>query len=275
MDTDIGRIADLVEALGLGNNTLILFSSDNGPEGDKGCDSNGPFRGGKRDLYEGAIRVPVIAYQPGVIAPGAQSDLQCAFWDMMPTFAELGGTNTPTPIDGISIVPTLNGNTQTDRHEYLFWKGEGKMAVRMGNWKAVRVNNTIELYDLSVDIGESKNTASGHSDIVSQMTAIMSEANTQTVVPQWNPLRSTKPAIGHRQTGFSVSYLPGDGLHCFFPDAKPYRISVIDSEGRTRLMRWCASKRRYILPALLPAGLYLVRADSKSARMARMLTVMR
>ena len=194
LDRDIGRILDALDASGQSENTLIIFTSDNGPHEEGGADpeffdSNGPLRGIKRDLYEGGIRVPMIARQPGTIAPGTTSNHVSAFWDLLPTFAEIAGTSSPTT-DGISFLPTLNGATQPE-HEYLYWQFNErgfKQAVRMGDWKGVRFERTgvFELYDLSSDIGETTNVADQFPDIVAMLTNAMDESQDE---PDAGPIR--------------------------------------------------------------------------------------
>jgi len=185
LDDQVGAIVKKVNDLGLAENTLIIFTSDNGPHLEGGADpdffdSNGPLRGYKRDLYEGGIRVPMIAYWPETIEPGV-SDHVSAFWDVMPTMAELIGQPVP-PIDGLSFLATLLGEKDQLDHDYLYWefheKG-GRQAVRKGNFKAVRYdvfenpNTTPELYDLSKDISEQQNIAEEYPLIITEMENIM------------------------------------------------------------------------------------------------------
>jgi len=149
-------------------------------------DSNGPLRGIKRDLYDGGIRVPMIARWPGTIEAGAVSDQVWAFWDFPPTAAELGGTVFPPGVDGISMVPALLGNEQKD-HDYLYWEffERGfKQAVRIGDWKAVNFGGRkpIELYDLNKDIGEKYNVADNHPDVVAKMKVIFKTARTESTL---------------------------------------------------------------------------------------------
>jgi arylsulfatase A-like enzyme len=193
MDADIGRLFARLKSLGLDRKTLVLFSSDNGPHREGGADpaffdSSGALRGCKRDLYEGGIRVPLIARWPGRIAAGSGSDHVCASWDFLPTCCELTGAPIPQGIDGLSILPTLLGLPQMQqKHEYLYWEfhEQGKkQAVRMGDWKGVRLNvakdpnGPIELYDLKRDMGEERNVADQHPEIVGQIAAIMASART-------------------------------------------------------------------------------------------------
>jgi arylsulfatase A len=145
LDDQVGEIVAKTEELGIAERTLIIFTSDNGAHQEGGADpdffnSNGPYRGHKRDLYEGGVHVPIMAYWPGRITPGKTSEQISAFWDMVPTFTELSGA-TPGNIDGISRVPTLLGQKGQRDHNYLYWEFHergGRVAVRMGKWKGVR-----------------------------------------------------------------------------------------------------------------------------------------
>ena len=182
LDRDVGRLISLLRQLKIERKTLVIFTSDNGPHHEGGhdhefFDSNGPLRGYKRDLYEGGIRVPGIAWWPGTIRPGRVSHEPLAFWDFLPTACELAGVEPPRDIDGISFVPTLLGRPQA-HHEYLYWRYRGKEAVRQGPWKAVRLkpDGRIELYDLRQDIGEQHDVAASHPEIVAQMDRIMKRA---------------------------------------------------------------------------------------------------
>jgi len=192
MDRDIGRLMAKLKELGLDNNTLVMFSSDNGPHKEGGGDpeffnSSGPLRSYKRAVYEGGIRVPLIACWPGRITAGTISDHVSAFWDFLPTCCELAGVQPPEGIDGVSFVPTLldQGRKQGE-HEYLYWEfhEQGKkQAVRMGEWKGVRLNvakqpdGPIEMYNLKDDIGETRNVAARHPDIVAKIDEYMKAAH--------------------------------------------------------------------------------------------------
>src|SRR5439155_20866676 len=169
LDADVGKLIQKLKELKIDDNTVVFFSSDNGPHKEGGVDpeffqSSGPLRGIKRDMYEGGIRVPMIARWPGKIKAGAVSDQVWAFWDFLPTAAEIAGVKPPDELDGISMLPTLFGQQQTNQHEFLYWefheKGS-KQAVRMGDWKAVRLepNKPLELYNLQSDLGETKDVA--------------------------------------------------------------------------------------------------------------------
>ncbi len=195
LDHQVGEVLDKLEALGLVENTLVIFTSDNGPHKEGGADpdffdSNGPYRGYKRDLYEGGIRVPTIALWPGTIEAGSSNEHISAFWDMLPTVCELAGIEAPANIDGISFLPSLRGGQQPE-HEYLYWEFHeqgGKQAVRKGDWKAVRLgvnedpDAPLELYDLSEDPGETNNIAEQHPEIIEEMKTIMDEARTRSEI---------------------------------------------------------------------------------------------
>ncbi|WP_242672957.1 arylsulfatase [Niastella yeongjuensis] len=189
LDAYVGQILQKLKEDGIDKNTLVIFSSDNGPHKEGGNDpdyfnSNGPLRGIKRDLYEGGMREPMIAWWPGKIKAGGTSDYVGAFWDLLPTFAELGHAPKPKNIDGISIVPALLGQKNAPMHPWLYWEFHeqgGKQAVRMGKWKGIKLNVTeqpngpIELYDLTTDEGEQNNVADKHPDVVQQIRTIMQQ----------------------------------------------------------------------------------------------------
>lgn len=187
MDREIGRIVALVKELGLDEDTMIIFTSDNGPTFNGGTDSTffnsaAGFRGLKQHLYEGGIRVPFITRWPGMIEPGSVNDHISAFWDFLPTFTDLIGVETPTGIDGISLLPTLLGRTgEQVEHEYLYWEHGRKQAVRMGDWKAIRlrVDRDIELYNLSDDVSEANNVAASNRELVAKVADIMVNGRTE------------------------------------------------------------------------------------------------
>lgn len=176
MDRDFGRLIKLLHELGIHRRTLVIFTSDNGPHSEGGhkheyFDSNGPLRGFKRDLYEGGIRVPTIAWWPGVIQPNTTSHEPHAFWDFLPTACELAGVDAPSDTDGVSLMPTLLGERATRAHESLFWRYGEKVALRSGDWKIVRTKKDAawELYDLASDIGEQKNLAAENTAVVARL----------------------------------------------------------------------------------------------------------
>jgi arylsulfatase A-like enzyme len=185
LDRDVGRIVELVDGLGLTDNTLIIFTSDNGGHSIlwEGFDTNGPLRGYKRDLTEGGIRVPFIVRWPGKVPAGETRSDIIGFQDMMPTLAEVAGAKKPDKIDGISIVSALSGEEQNISHPYLYWdyghcRDRYDQAVRMGKWKGIRngQNGEIQLYDLSRDIGEENNVAEKNQGTVNKIEAIMETA---------------------------------------------------------------------------------------------------
>ncbi|PKI16670.1 arylsulfatase [Colwellia sp. 12G3] len=184
MDNDIGKLMEALKQQGLDENTLVIFTSDNGHEYDKGFfNSNGPLKGSKRDLYEGGIRIPFIAKWPGKIKANTSSDHISAFWDMMPTFCDLAGAKNCPVTDGISISNTLLGQNEQQQHEYLYWEfneSRGPLqALRNDNWKLVkRYNKPIELYDLSKDIGELNNLAADYPEVVKVLLAKVDSART-------------------------------------------------------------------------------------------------
>jgi arylsulfatase len=187
MDKDVGRVLSLLSELGLDDNTVVFFTSDNGPTWVGGADtdffeSRGELRGRKAQLWEGGIRVPLIARWPGRIPAGTVSDFPSAFWDFMPTFAELAGLSAPAGLDGVSLVPTLTGRSaQQQNHEYLYWEYVGGQAVRLGDWKGIRLNSDaeIELYDMAGDPGETTNVAADHPDVVARIEQVMREGRTE------------------------------------------------------------------------------------------------
>lgn len=200
IDDYVGDIVALLETLGIRDNTLIIFTSDNGPHTEGGhdptyFDSNGPFRGTKRDLYEGGIRVPMIASWPAEIEAGSSTDHVSAFWDVFPTLAEMTDQPIPQAVDGISFLPTLTGEKEQARHEYLYWEFhelKGRQAVRKGKWKGVRYDvsidpdSPIELYDLSADPGETRNVADQFPEIHAELTKVLAEARTAHPNPNFN-----------------------------------------------------------------------------------------
>lgn len=189
LDADVGRILAKLKAEGLEENTIVFFTSDNGPHHEGGHDANffqssGPLRGTKRDLYEGGIRVPGIVKWPGKVPAGTVSDQVWAFWDFLPTAAEIAGIPPPPGIDGIGMRNALIGKPQRN-HETLYWEFHEagfSQAIRMGDWKAVRLKEQtkpIELYDLRTDPAEKANVAARHPEVVAQMKALFGSLRTE------------------------------------------------------------------------------------------------
>jgi arylsulfatase len=196
MDSGIGRIIERLEQLGMRENTLVLFTSDNGPTHDRvgGSDSDffqssGPFRGRKGSLWEGGIRVPFIACWPGVVPAGTTCEHACAFWDFLPTLCEVAEVEPPEQLDGLSFLPALRGKyDEQPQHEFLYWDFPGyggQQAVRMNDWKAIRVglhkqpDAPFELYHLADDPGELRNVAEHHPDVLARLRAIAAREHTR------------------------------------------------------------------------------------------------
>jgi arylsulfatase len=195
MDRDVGRILALLKELKLDEKTIVFFTSDNGgyrlarPGEPDFFQGNGPLRGAKGNFYEGGLRVPMIVRWPGRVAAGATDDFVWAFWDVMPTLAELAGTKAPPGIDGISIAPRLLGQPQKQPDRFLYWeklpRDKGgtpawSQAVRWGKWKALRLKPRLplELYDLGTDIGEEHNVADRHPDVIKEIEDYLKTART-------------------------------------------------------------------------------------------------
>lgn len=187
LDDQVGEIVAKVKELGIAENTIIIFSSDNGPHAEGGADpkyfnSGGGLRGIKRDLYEGGVREPMIVKWPGTIKAGRETNHISAFWDLLPTVAELTNQETPKGIDGISFLPELLGKEQV-KHDHLYWEfyeQGGKQAVRKGKWKAVRLQlhkdyagASLELYNLEEDRAESNNVAEQYPEIAKEMLELL------------------------------------------------------------------------------------------------------
>jgi len=203
VDRHIGEIFALLKKLRIDNNTIVFVCGDNGGMRYFGnfFDPNRYFRGQKGNLYEGGLRVPMIIRWPGRIKPGVVSDHLWYFPDVMPTLAELAGVKPPENIDGISIVPTLLGEDVAGRkqkeHKFLYWEHQQQVAVRMGNYKAVKPakNKLFELYDLSRDIGEQKNIADEYPDVLAKMETYAEQSHTENLIG--DVLDSEKRFKGH------------------------------------------------------------------------------
>lgn len=198
LDNQIGGLLDMLVGLGVDESTIVFFASDNGAHHEGGhdpefWDSNGPLRGIKRDVYEGGIRTPFLARWPGKIKTGTTGDHISAFWDILPTMAELTGQPVPAQCDGISLVPTLLGNPGQKTHKYIYHefiqgavRPYSSRSLRLGDWKAVQTRgkgkngelNRIELYNLKDDLGETTNLAAENPEVVGKMERYMDEAHT-------------------------------------------------------------------------------------------------
>lgn len=191
IDRYVGDIMNKLEALGISENTLLVFTSDNGAHREGGADpeffdSNGPFRGFKRDLYEGGIHVPLVAHWPGKIKAGSQSSHVAAFWDWLPTLADAIGTASPQGIDGASFLPTLLGLGNQQQPDHLYWEfheSGGRQALRQGDWKLVKYQvqdpskTTVELFDLANDPEERNNVALEHPTRLAELEMLMRKAH--------------------------------------------------------------------------------------------------
>lgn len=191
LDMYVGEVMAELKRLGIDKNTIVIFTSDNGPHREGGANpdyfkSYGPLKGVKRDVYEGGIRVPMVAWYPEKIKGGVKTDQISAFWDVMPTLAELTGATIPQQIDGISFLPTLVSKRGQKQHPYLYWEfheQNGREALRCDNWKLIRqpvVGKTVlELYDLDKDIHEDHNLAGQYPEKVTELEKMMDGAHVE------------------------------------------------------------------------------------------------
>ncbi len=198
VDRNVGQVIELLRELDLEENTIVFFTGDNGgqdrfrskeyPRGYFGPNvdpkTGVEFRGGKGNLYEGGLRIPFLVRWPNKIRPGRVSDLLFYQPDVLRTLAELTGAKPPADVDGISILPEILGadavGRQQMQHEFLYWEYGQQVAVRKKNWKAIRPKNNApwELYDLAVDISESKNIAQEHADVLARMEEYATQSHT-------------------------------------------------------------------------------------------------
>ncbi|HJM57756.1 MAG: N-acetylgalactosamine-6-sulfatase [Planctomycetes bacterium] len=197
IDAEVGSILALLRELGLEEDTLVMFTSDNGSHSEGGYnpnffDSNGALRGNKRSLHDGGIRVPLIARWPGTVPAGVVTDHISYFGDFFETAAELAGVEAPEGLDSVSFLPELigQGERQTE-HDYLYWEfheWEGAEAVRFGKWKAIRNpihSGEVKLYDLVNDLGEWKDLSGDEPEVAARAAMLMTEAHTPSVHPMW------------------------------------------------------------------------------------------
>lgn len=206
LDLYVGEVLAELKALGLDKNTLVIFTSDNGPHREGGADpdffkSYGPLKGIKRDLYEGGIRTPMIVWMPGKVQAGTKSNHIGAFWDIMPTLSELTKTKLPVKTDGISILPTIFSKKGQKQHQYLYWEFHeegGRQAIRKGDWKAIRQHiaggkPTFELYDLSKDLHEDNDLSAKYPEKVKEMEQLMDKSRTESTLFNFGkPILKTK-----------------------------------------------------------------------------------
>lgn len=194
LDRQVGEILDLLDEKGLSENTMVIFTSDNGPHEEGGADPDffnrdGLLKGIKRSTHEGGIRIPFIVRWPGKVEGGTVNDHQLAFYDLMPTFCDVAGIedyvgkyrkSESDYFDGISFYRTLTGDPNQQKHDFLYWEFHetDMMGVRMGDWKMVVRQGNCELYDLSSDLHEDRDVAGEHPDVVEQMKAIIYREHT-------------------------------------------------------------------------------------------------
>lgn len=195
LDQSVGKIVKTIEKLGLSDNTILFFCSDNGPNSNVSeqitavaefFDSNGKLRGYKRDLYEGGIRVPMIVWSPGYIKPGTINSTPWYFADFMPTLAEIAEVNLEVPTDGISIYSAILGKNEPNKERFMYWEFFQygfEQAVRFGKWKAVKTNGIMELYDLTTDIGEQNDIANQHPEVIETIENYLAMCRTES--PFW------------------------------------------------------------------------------------------
>ncbi len=203
MDQHVGEIVGKLKELGIDENTIICFTSDNGSHVEGGYNykllkSNGELRGGKRDLYEGGIRVPMIVKWPKVVKAGRETNHASAFWDFLPTVCETVGVKPPEGIQGVSYLPLLKGEKQPS-HDFLYWEYQNRMALRKGEWKLVKhgvgakvkKNKKVqkvgyELFNLSDDLGEKNDLATKHPEKVKELSKLLKSARTPSPEAVWN-----------------------------------------------------------------------------------------
>ncbi|MEZ6152629.1 MAG: sulfatase-like hydrolase/transferase [Pirellulaceae bacterium] len=202
MDGDIGRLLDLLNELSIDENTLVFFTSDNGPHDESNHDlerfnPSGPLTGIKRSLTEGGVRVPMIARWPGKIKAGTVSEHVGYFADVLPTLIDLTGAKTEVTTDGISFLPTLTGSGKQKEHEYLYWEfyeQGSRQSVRFGDWVAIRqpmFSGSASLFNLKQDIAEQNDLAKQHPELVAKAVAYMEQAHTpnQNWAPSGAPVK--------------------------------------------------------------------------------------
>lgn len=205
LDGYVGQIMAELKTLGIDRNTMVVFTSDNGPAfNNEFFNASGPFRGRKLTMYEGGIRMPFAVRWPAKIKPGTVTNQPSAFWDFLPTACEIAGIQPTKEVDGISYLPTLTGNSKEQKqHDFFYWEvneTQGPLqAIRMGNWKGIaRYGQPFELYDLSADVAESNNLADKFPEIVTRIKATM--VSTRTDNPEF-PLTKRKSHYANGDNG--------------------------------------------------------------------------
>ena len=210
LDKHVGEVLDLLRQKGLDKNTLVIFTSDNGPHREGGADpdffnTEKLLQGTKRSTHEGGIRVPFIAWWPGQVEAGVVNDHQLAFYDLMPTFCELAGIDNYVErytnprlendyFDGLSFAPTLLGKCRQKKHDFLYWEFHetDMMALRMGDWKLVVDRGNCRLYDLATDLHEDHDVAAQYPKVVAKMKKILLREHTESNIPKFQRLTLPK-----------------------------------------------------------------------------------
>lgn len=235
LDRDVGRLLDALRARGIERRTLVLFTSDNGPHTEGGADpaffgSAGGLRGIKRDLYEGGVRVPMIARWPDVVSAGRTSDHAWAHWDVLPTLAELAGAAVPEGIDGRSMAGVLRGDS-APAHASLYWEFHERgfqQALRAGRWKAVRLKAgaSIELYDLERDPGEQHDVAAEHPVVAADLDARLRAARTESPLWPTDPAVPRDPEILYLEHAWNEAHLRRDAAALDAIWAEPFVVTL-------------------------------------------------
>ncbi|MDF7800166.1 sulfatase-like hydrolase/transferase [Pontiellaceae bacterium B1224] len=242
LDESVGKVRAKLAEKGLAENTLVFFTSDNGHEiGSKFFNSGGGFRGQKRDLTEGGIHMPTVAVWPEVTPAGTQSDTALAFWDVLPTFCALAGVETKADTDGISFVPTLEGDfNQQQKHEVLYWEANEKkgpaQAIRFGKWKALRFWDkeanqfgSVQLYNLMADQGEANDLAKQYPEVVAQSETYFKTERSESVAFPLVPHRRVYKAwnidpVQHTPVSKDWKWISQDGSVTYSSLSKQYGV---------------------------------------------------
>ena len=200
MDDEIGRVIETLDELGLRENTLVCFMSDNGGPEHANASDNGPLRGGKGEVYEGGIRVPFMMSWPGKIKPGQISDDPVLSLDLMRTALELGGASISPKVEGVNLMPYVTGSQSGVPNEALFWRMENgtDYAVRSGPWKLLKARDQsgIQLYHVDEDISETNNLASRHPEVVGRLLKLYEDWNAKNIPPFFPGYRDYHEQVG-------------------------------------------------------------------------------
>lgn len=274
LDTGVGKLLAKLKELGLDDSTLVIFAGDNGPHNDANTtalfDDNGPLRGIKGELYEGGVRVPMLARWPGKIASGAATGHASYMPDVLPTLCDLAGVAAPKGIDGISFLPTLLGKaTQQAKHAYLYWELGNYRAARMGNWKAVKNGaQAAQLFDLADDLGETRNLAGQNAAQAKQLEDILKSAHTDTTPRIENPT-----ALGDRSGDLprmSWRKGPGAGLSLDVSVPGEFMVSLYDVAGAELARHSGQGPARIEWPGLSSRGMhFLWRKTGRESRVEK------